>query len=86
MGVNPLSWSDIEAWSRFTRTELEPWELDAICAMDSIAVRWLNMSEADRKKERNKKPATDENLAGAFRALAAPDSKRKQTKRKKSDG
>lgn len=30
----PLGYSELQAWSRLTRTELAPWEAEALIAMD----------------------------------------------------
>jgi hypothetical protein len=86
MAANPLSWSDIYAWSLFNKIEVLPWEVRAICALDSEMTRWANLSSDERKAEKNKKPATTNMVAEALRANAAPDPKRKPTKRKNSDG
>jgi hypothetical protein len=33
-GANPLPYGEIEAFCRLTRTDLEPWEIDVIRALD----------------------------------------------------
>ena len=35
-GPNPISFTEIEAWSRLTRTPLEPQHVEIITAMDAI--------------------------------------------------
>ncbi|NAZ37146.1 hypothetical protein [Rubellimicrobium sp. CFH 75288] len=34
LGPNPLGWAEIDAWCRLTRTRLDPWEAEAIRALD----------------------------------------------------
>lgn len=34
MGLNPIAYTEIEAWSRLNRTPLDPWEVDVIRALD----------------------------------------------------
>lgn len=34
MGLMPISYTEIDAWQRVTGVELEPWEVDAIRALD----------------------------------------------------
>ncbi|TNG94881.1 hypothetical protein FHQ28_05665 [Pasteurellaceae bacterium USgator11] len=40
MTINPILYSEIEAWSRLTATTLEKWELDTLKRLDVI---WLNV-------------------------------------------
>jgi hypothetical protein len=35
-GVNPLSYSDIQAWSALTDEPLDPWEVRALRAVDTV--------------------------------------------------
>jgi hypothetical protein len=37
-GPAPLSWADIEAWSRVTGTPVDPWEARAIRAIDDAII------------------------------------------------
>lgn len=41
-GMNPLSYGEIEAWSRLSGVTLEPWELDAIKLLDAEYLRNIN--------------------------------------------
>lgn len=34
MGLNPISFVEIDAWCRLNRTPLDPWEVDVIRALD----------------------------------------------------
>lgn len=86
MAQNPISWADMAAWSKFTRTDVEPWEIRAICALDRVFMDWRNLTEDQRKAELSKSAATEDSVVNALRTLATPDPKRKPTKRKKSDG
>lgn len=38
-GPEPLAYAEIEAWARLTGTELRPWEVDALKAMDAVRLR-----------------------------------------------
>lgn len=44
-GLDPISYSEIEAWSRLTGNEPETWEIQAIKRIDAIACR----PEKDKK-------------------------------------
>lgn len=35
-GANPISWAEIEAFSRLTRTHLTPWEVEIIETLDNL--------------------------------------------------
>jgi hypothetical protein len=47
-GPNPLSWSDIEAWDRLFKQNLQDWEIRAIKALDLI---WLRVMGEDGKND-----------------------------------
>jgi hypothetical protein len=34
--MNPISWADIEAFMRLTRSRLSPWEVETIEMLDSL--------------------------------------------------
>ena len=40
-GLNPLSYSDIDAWSRLRRISLLAWHLDALILMDGERLKLL---------------------------------------------
>jgi hypothetical protein len=42
-GPTPLAWSEMEAFCRLTGTPLDPWEVEAICALDEA---YLDASES----------------------------------------
>lgn len=33
-GPNPIAWSEIDAFCRLTESTLDPWEVEALCALD----------------------------------------------------
>lgn len=39
MGDGPITWQDIDAFCRLTRTRLRRWEIEAIEAMDDAALK-----------------------------------------------
>jgi hypothetical protein len=48
MSINPLQPSEVEAWFRLMRIEPDPWEVDAVFAMDAAFLERL----ADKSKSR----------------------------------
>jgi hypothetical protein len=52
MGPARLTFLDIDAWARLTRTPIEPWELSVILRLDSawLAVEYDNASTKERRK------------------------------------
>lgn len=44
-GYNPLSWGEIEAWSRLTGRNLQPFEVGALRQLDGIFLRTLNKAK-----------------------------------------
>ncbi len=38
LGVNPISWTDLQAWATLRRLSLQQWELSLLCALDGA---WL---------------------------------------------
>jgi hypothetical protein len=38
-GLNPLSYSEIQAWTQLKRVDLAPWEVEAIKRIDSVRIR-----------------------------------------------
>lgn len=41
-GLNPLSYSEIQAWATLMRVKLVPWEVEAIKRIDSVRIRVSN--------------------------------------------
>jgi hypothetical protein len=41
-GLNPLSYSEIQAWATLMRVTLAPWEVEAIKRIDSVRIRVSN--------------------------------------------
>lgn len=37
-GANPIAWSEIDAFCRLTGTALDPWEVDAVRAVDEAFI------------------------------------------------
>jgi hypothetical protein len=35
MGINPISFTEIDAWCRLSRVTLDPWEVDVIRLLDN---------------------------------------------------
>lgn len=54
MGLAPLSWCEIDAWSRLTGTRLQHWELRALLALDGA---WLRAAAKGRPKPAARAPA-----------------------------
>lgn len=38
MSAQPLTYTDLDAWCRLTRTTLTPWELETLTLMDATAL------------------------------------------------
>ena len=47
MAMNPISYMEIEAWSRLTRNRPQPWEVTALKAIDTAYLISIN----DDRKE-----------------------------------
>jgi hypothetical protein len=41
-GLNPLSYSEIQAWATLMQVQLAPWEVDAIKRIDAVRIRIAN--------------------------------------------
>lgn len=56
-GANPISYQDIEAWSRLRREPVRPFELDIIRALDAtwLEVAAIMAKEPDRPKVSSEK-------------------------------
>lgn len=50
MGISGVSWSEIEAWMRATRTQLEPWEADALHRMSGAYASAYSASQDPDQK------------------------------------
>ncbi|WP_445263523.1 phage tail assembly chaperone [Rhizobium rhizogenes] len=75
-GLNPLSYSDIDAWSRLRRISLLAWHLDALISMDGQRLHLLyekTASETEEKPTVSERPLT----ARLFDALFPAKTKRK---------
>lgn len=73
-GVNPLSYSEIQAFCELTGETYTEWELDTLAAMDNAL-----LVEASRKSDKTKpamQPATNEALRNLSKMMLA----RKKTK------
>ena len=51
VGVAPLSYAEVDAWARRTRTDIEPWEVEALMAIDA-ALRHPGEDEPEEEEER----------------------------------
>lgn len=45
MSVNPLSYSEIDSWQRLTATEISPFELSIIKALDNVFISHINSKD-----------------------------------------
>jgi len=75
-GLNPLTYSDIDAWSRLRRISLLAWHLDALILMDGERLKLLyekTEAETEDKPKVSERPLT----ARLFDALFPTKSKRK---------
>ena len=75
-GLNPISYSDIDAWARLRRIALLYWHLDALISMDGQRLKLLydkTASETEDKPAVSERPLT----ARLFDALFPSKSKRK---------
>lgn len=50
-GLNPLSWTDIKAWSDLHAIRLQPWELDALKRLDAVWLRAMHDGQKDEGAE-----------------------------------
>lgn len=66
MGVSAVSYGEIAAWSALSKTELEPWEVEAI---RSASLAYCAQSAQKELREPNFE-ATEQPAASAIRALA----------------
>ena len=46
-GLNPLSYTEIQAWAALTRVGLAPWEVETIKRVDSVRIRVSNEKTGD---------------------------------------
>lgn len=61
-GSEPLQWSDIEAWSRLTRTPLLPEEVDILIAMDRAYRQAVAAEQKDAAEQKKDKPPAKQRL------------------------
>lgn len=47
-GQSPLSYLEIDAWSRLTKTKLDQWELKAIIEIDNAFIASIAKEKADK--------------------------------------
>ncbi|TKA98538.1 hypothetical protein FAZ78_00325 [Cereibacter changlensis] len=73
-GPHPLSFSEIEAWSRLMRVPLEPQHVQVITAMDEV---WMDCASAKAQGREGVKilpPKSSKGLnPGLFDAMMGPD-------------
>lgn len=50
-GASPIAFAEIDAWSRLKRTPLDPWEVDAIVALDR---EWMDAQAGDSETAVNR--------------------------------
>lgn len=52
-GINTISWLELDAWSRMTNTDLEPWEINAIFDIDAEYLQLVSeQKDIDSKRKR----------------------------------
>jgi len=61
-GPNPLSFHDIEAWSRLTNTVIRPNELRALIALDHAYL--IDYAEASAARRRDGRPDANDHPRG----------------------
>lgn len=49
-GLNPISFTEIDAWQRLSGEMLRPWELRAIRRMDLVVIEHANSKAAEETK------------------------------------
>lgn len=47
LGINPLTFAEIEAWTRLTAAELLPWEVRALTAIDDEFMRAVRIQNEE---------------------------------------
>lgn len=52
-GANPISFSEIDAWARLTRTRPAAWEVRALRALDNELLLLSNAEHKEKSKAKN---------------------------------
>ncbi|MGQ3080701.1 MULTISPECIES: phage tail assembly chaperone [Rhizobium/Agrobacterium group] len=67
-GINPISWHELDAWSRRRKVDPSQWEVDAIMALDAVR---MELYYEKQNSENNGRPeVNDRELSpGLFDAL-----------------
>ena len=55
-GSNPITFVDLEAWSRLTGRRFRPWEVDVIRSLD-MAVMTMRAKRAEKDRQQSGKPS-----------------------------
>lgn len=63
MAVNPLTYSELEAFCRLTKVEFSAWQVSVLMRLDDLAMR-VSSERKDGKKPRAKTAATVEPTKG----------------------
>ena len=50
-GLDPIRWTDLHAWQQLTRTQLAPWEVRAVLAIDRVFRQVMGAKDGDRPRE-----------------------------------
>lgn len=54
MGPAPISYEGIEAWSRLTKRDVTPWEVDTIKMIDGLFLQHVASDQREKRKKRQK--------------------------------
>lgn len=60
-GINPISWHELDAWSRRRKVEPSQWEVDAIMSLDAVRMELYyekQKTEEEPKQEVSQRPLT----------------------------
>lgn len=67
-GANPISFSEIEAWAKMTRSKPTPREVLLIRKLDAVSLRFINAKNSSRKQVAATDPRGLEDMFGALNA------------------
>lgn len=63
-GVNPISYTEIYAWSRVRSIVLSPWHVDALISMDDMRLTVLAEKRSNAEKAEEKAEISERPLSG----------------------
>lgn len=65
-GLNPISFSEIDAWQRLAGEVLRPWELQAIRRMDLVVIEHANSKVAEATQGTEPDVVSNRPVSGAL--------------------